>query len=96
MTVNAGRKVGLGDRRVGWQECAAGTLCAAAQRYVSFLVHDRPDGSVSLGGLIRVADKVQALGLLGGACERGAWAGRAKSSDACVVGGLLGRFEGMR
>lgn len=94
VTINANRAVEdlavgalAGEVRGGY----AVRGCAAEIRGLSF---DSPDGgSVSLGGLIGVAD----------GCEvRDCWVElakdgkglEAKSRDACFVGGLLGRFEG--
>lgn len=65
--------------------------CAAKIRSLSF--ESAAGGSVTLGGLIGVADGCELWDCWVEQAQKGG-AIEVKSSDACVVGGLLGRFEG--
>lgn len=94
VTINASREVEdlaigalAGEVRGGYTVRG----CAAEIRVLSF---DSPDGgSVRLGGLIGVADGCELWDCWVELAKEGRGL-EAKSSDACVVGGLLGRFEG--
>ena len=65
--------------------------CAAKIRSLSF--ESAAGGSVTLGGLIGVADGCELWDCWVEQAQKGG-AIEVKSSDACVVGGVLGRFEG--
>lgn len=94
VTINANRAVDdlaigalAGEVRSGYTVRG----CSAAIRALAF---DSPDGgSVSLGGLIGLADGCELWDCWVESVKDGRGV-EAKSRDACCVGGLLGRFEG--
>ena len=94
VVINAGRKVE--DLAIGALagEVRSGYTVRACAAVVSAMAFESADGgSVSMGGLVGIAD----------GCELwDCWVDRtkdgkgmvAKSNDACILGGLVGRFDG--